>query len=346
MVERQKVAIFGGGGFIGSNLGHRLSEAGYACTLLDLVDNKLKLRFGNAPYRFDRCDISADDDAIGGVVADHDTVIHLAAHVHPSAFLHVPLEVVQLNLFDALKIVDACVRHGRRLIHFSTCEVYGKARGSAEPFNEDRSDCVLGPIGSHRWIYSCAKQLLDRIVHAHGLKGDLDYTIVRPFNFVGPLMDRLVRPTETDNPRVFAHFMSALLFRRPMQLVDGGHSRRCFTYIDDGTAAIQRILEEPAATRNQIVNIGNPANETTIRDLAHSMRAIYRREFEPAADVPIVDVDSRTFYGDGYEDCDRRVPDIGKLRALGWAPRYDLERTLVSSMRYFVTHRDALLATL
>ena len=347
-MTNQSIAIFGAGGFIGSNLAHHLrGHERYGCTLLDVDERKLRLRFGNGEYRYVSCDISKPDAPIAEIVAEHDIVVHLAAHVHPQAFLDRPLDVVQLNFFDALKVVDACVAHGKRLIHFSTSEVYGKTGGSDAAFKEDESDCILGPVANHRWIYSNAKQLLDRIIHAHGLKGDLDYTLIRPFNFVGPLMDKLLHdPDGDDNPRVLAHFLSALFYGRPLQLVNGGHSRRCFTYIGDAIAALELVLDSPEALRNQIVNVGNPSNETTIRDLAALVLEIYRRDFDPEADNPLVEVPGEVFYGAGYEDCDRRLPDISKLTALGWQPQVGLEETFARSMRYFHDNREALEATL
>ena len=116
---------------------------------------------------------------------------------------------------DTLNVIRSCVKHNRRLMHFSTSEVYGKTGGNTVPFREDETNCILGPIVNQRWIYSNAKQLLDRMIHAHALKGDLEYTIVRPFNFVGPLMDYLFPEIGEGNPRVFAHFISVLLFKRP-----------------------------------------------------------------------------------------------------------------------------------
>lgn len=280
-------------------------------------------------------------------LADSDLVFDLAAHVHPAMFMSKPLDVVQLNLFDCLGVIRACVRHRTRLIHFSTSEVYGKANGSDNPFDEDTSDLVLGPIRNQRWIYSTAKQLLDRMIFAYGQEHGLDYTLVRPFNFVGPLMDKYSKVwSRNDNPRVFANFMSSLVYDRPLQLVDGGKSRRCFTYIDDAVSALQAIVDHPVETNRQIINIGNPANEISICGLAELMVARYRKLLPEKAVPRIVDVPSMKFYGTGYEDCDRRMPRIDKLRALGWEPEYDLERTVGSSMDYFLHNRDRLVKIL
>ncbi|AHM04481.1 UDP-glucose 4-epimerase [Roseibacterium elongatum DSM 19469] len=317
-----RIAIFGASGFVGSNIAHHLARnPAYETRLFDLEERKLALRFENESYDFEPVSIANGNPRVDEIVSESDLVFDLAAYVHPAMFLARPLDVVQLNFFDCLNVVEACVRHRKRLIHFSTSEVYGKAHGSSDPFREDTTDLVLGPVGKTRWIYSCAKQLLDRMIHAHGEEHGLDYTLVRPFNFVGPLMDKYSREwRHDDNPRVFANFMSALVYGRPLQLVEGGRSRRCFTHIDDAVAAIQAIIDHPEAMSRQVVNVGNPENETTIRGLAELMSARYRAVC-PAGPAPrILDVAARDFYGDGYEDCDRRLPDISKLRAIGSVP--------------------------
>jgi UDP-apiose/xylose synthase len=136
--------------------------------------------------------------------------------------------------------------------------------------------------------------------------------------------------------------MSALIYNRPIQLVNGGHSRRCFTYIEDAVRALELLIRRRHDVNRQIVNIGNPANETTIADLAARLIRIYRTHCDPTADVAIENISSEEFYGPGYEDCDRRIPDISKLKRLGWAPRYDLEETFTRSAVYFYENRERL----
>ena len=343
-----KISLFGASGFVGSNLARHLADTGaHEVRLFDLEDRKLRLRFENTAYAFEPLDIATDTARIDEIVAESDLVFDLAAFVHPAMFLQKPLDVVQLNLFDCLNVIRACVRHDTRLIHFSTSEVYGKAYGSDAPFREDETDLVLGPVGKQRWIYSCAKQLLDRMIHAHGVQDGLRYTLVRPFNFMGPLMDRYTREwSRDDNPRVFANFMSALVYGRPLQLVDGGHARRCFTDIDDAVSALLAIVDHPEEMNRQIVNIGNPANEISIRGLAEMMAARYAA-LHPDKPAPrIVDVPATRFYGDGYEDCDRRLPDITKLKSIGWTPRHDLRATVDRSMAYFLQNHDRMVEVL
>lgn len=343
-----KITLFGASGFIGSNLAVRLTESGqHQMTLCDVDDAKLRLRFENTPFSYEKVDISTDTKRVDSLVAESDLVFDLAAFVHPAMFVTKPLDVVRLNFFDCLNVIQACVRHKKRLIHFSTSEVYGKTGGSDAPFNENETDLILGPIQNQRWIYSCAKQLLDRMIYAYGEEHGLNYTLIRPFNFVGPLMDKYSKVWDrTDNPRVFANFMSALVYDRPLQLVDGGMNRRCFTYIDDAVSALEAVVAHPDEMNRQIVNVGNPRNESTIADLARKMADLYVQHFDSSARPTIESVSSGSFYGKGYEDCDRRMPDISKLRSIGWEPQYGLDETLFKSMDYFYRHKTRLVELL
>jgi UDP-apiose/xylose synthase len=280
-----------------------------------------------------------------------DLVLDLIAYANPGLYVRMPLEVFHLNFAENLKIADACVRHDKRLIQFSSCEVYGKTPVSwlseqlTDPddpdyatFSEDQSHFILGPVGKHRWIYSCAKQLLERVLHAYGMEGRLNYSIIRPFNFVGPKIDYL--PDESDGiPRVFSYFMQALLTGDDMQLVDGGTHRRCYTYIGDAVDCIARVVDNPGgACDRQIFNIGSPDNEVSIAELAHLMRAICQERFARPGEAlsDVVTVPGDEFYGAGYDDSDRRIPDIAKAQQLlGWQPEVDLRETFFRTMEYY-----------
>ena len=215
---------------------------------------------------------------------------------------------------------------------------------SADPrfalFSENSSVFILGPVEKHRWIYACAKQLLERVIHAYGLEHGFNYTIIRPFNFIGPKIDYLLN--ETDGiPRVFSFFMEALISGTAMKLVDGGHQRRCYTYIDDAVDGIYRIVENRGGVCDrEIFNIGTPVNEVSIRQLAELMKEIYIEKFwDGRSSLPaIMDVAAEQFYGKGYEDSDRRIPDISKARTLlGWEPRWAMRDLLENTMRYYIT---------
>ena len=347
-----KILNLGGAGFIGSHLTHRLLREGHWVTAVDLAADKILEFLDHPRLAFLRQDIRSPECDLEALVAGADLVIDLIAYANPGLYVRMPLEVFRLNFLENLRIAEACVRQDKRLIQFSTCEVYGRSAASlgnarlADPedpihatFSEDGSEFILGPVDKHRWIYACSKQLLERVLHAYGLEMDFNYTIIRPFNFLGPKIDFL--PSEKDGiPRVFSFFMDALLTGAEMKLVDGGSQRRCYTHIEDAVECVYRIVENPAGVCDrEIFNIGSPDNEVSIRGMAELMREIYAEKFRdpPAPLPPIVSVPGEVFYGKGYEDSDRRIPDITKARTLlGWEPAWRIRETLEATMGYYV----------
>ncbi len=349
-----RILSLGCGGFIGSHLTERLLKEGHAVVGVDTHTDKIEEFIDHENFTFLDVDICQPGFDLDSLVKDTDLTIDLIAYANPGIYVRNPLEVFRLNFTENLKIAEACVRQGKRLIQFSSCEVYGKTIAAVAPdkvkdpedpelatFSEDTTAMIMGPVTKHRWIYACAKQLLERVLHAYGLEGKLTYSIIRPFNFIGPKIDYL--PSETDGvPRVFSYFMEALIQGTQMKLVNGGLQRRCYTYIDDAIDCIYLIVEnENNACDNQIFNVGSPYNEVTIRQLAETMRDIYAEEFGgPEAKLPeIVEVTAEEFYGEGYEDSDRRIPDTTKIQTLlGWEPKYGLHELLRRTMAYYVPH--------
>jgi UDP-apiose/xylose synthase len=333
-----KLVVLGAGGFIGSNLVEDLiARDEHEVLGVDVSDEKLA-GISGPNFQFISANISEARELTEDIVAEADVVVDLVAYANPSIYVESPLEVVQLNFFENLRIAETCIKHGKRLIQYSTSEVYGKnPRGTT--FSEAESDLILGPVTKHRWIYAASKQLLERMLHGYGLRGDLEYTIVRPFNFVGPRFDYLVEAGTRGGPRVFAHFMSALLTGGPMYLVDGGEQRRSFTHIKDANDAFFVLLDSPDA-RNQIFNIGNPSTDISIRDLAHLMRNIYADMTGITPHNELVEISGEEFYGMGYEDTNRVPPDISKLEALGWKPRRNLEQTFRDAIAFNLDSRN------
>lgn len=330
-----EILVLGAGGFIGSHLIEHLSARGeHHVVGLDLTREKLNGSI-NHGFEFHEADIRLVPELVDRLTEKADLVVDLIAYANPSIYVTSPLEVFDLNFVQNLRVAEACIKHGARLIQYSSAEVYGKATDGGA-YNEETTDVVLGPVRKQRWIYATAKLLLDRVLYAHGVAGNLDYTIVRPFNFIGPRIDYLVPPGSLGGPRVFAHFMSALLGGGPMYLVDGGDVHRTFLHISDATTAFQTLLDQPDASRNQILNVGNPDSNVTIRELARLMLVLYEEiTGRPARSRPI-EISGEQFYGTGYEDSDRLPPDISKIRALGWAPTRDLETTLRDAMSYYL----------
>jgi len=353
-MTQNKVLLLGAGGFIGANLTERLLLDGeFAVTAIDIENEKLQTHLAHQKLNFFQYDIRSRCESLENMVKEHDLVVDLVAMANPSLYVTNPVDVFDLNFTENLRIVDLCLKHRKRIVQFSTCEVYGKTVASVLgkdpsempfPFNEDTTPMIMGPVCNHRWIYACAKQLLERVLHAYGLEHGLNYTIIRPFNFIGPRIDYL--PSEkAGNPRVFSHFMNGLLYGTPMQLVDGGINYRAYTYIDDAVECIVRIIQNPGGVCDrQIFNIGTPENELTIRQLAELMKEIFNESFriEGDPDPEITTITSKEFYGEGYEDCDRRIPDVTKARnLLGWSSKHDIRSVIYHTMKYFVdVHRE------
>jgi UDP-apiose/xylose synthase len=348
-----KILSLGAAGFIGSHLTDRLLKEGHTVTAVDLETDKVSDFLHHPRLKFLQLDIRSPEWDLDKMVQDADLVIDLIAYANPGLYLRIPLEVFRLNFTENLKIAEACVRHGKRLIQYSTCEVYGRSAATlphanvADPedpihatYSEDSSEYILGPVVKHRWIYSSAKQLLERVLHAYGIEQGFNYTIIRPFNFIGPKIDFL--PHEKEGiPRVFSFFMDALLNGTQMKLVNGGSQRRCYTYIDDAVECSYRIVQNPGGVCDrQIFNIGSPLNEISIRQMAHTMSEIYSQQFrDPSVPLPeIVSVPGEEFYGVGYDDSDRRIPDITKARTLlKWEPTWSVRDILETTMRYYVS---------
>jgi UDP-apiose/xylose synthase len=342
------ITIIGCGGFIGSHLLDRLlKDTTRRITGIDLVSDKIAGHLDNDRFTFVQRDMS-DTASLRPHIERGGTVVLLAALCNPALYTSRTLDVIGVNCLATVPIIRLCAEAGARLVYFSTSEVYGRTaaslagrRGGAAPFllNEERSPFILGPVSAQRWSYACAKQLVERMVFACGREQGLDYTIVRPFNFIGPRMDFVPGIDGEGVPRVLACFLGALLGGSPLQLVDGGRNRRCFTYIGDAIDACMKILERPRAAGGQVFNIGNPANETTIAGLARLMIRLWQRHVPGAGRARVKKVSSAEFYGPGYEDCDRRMPDIRRARTLlGWEPSTGLEAALDMTIRAAVDH--------
>ena len=246
----------------------------------------------------------------------------------------------ELDFEANLPIVRSCVRYGKRILFPSTSEVYGMCRD--RQFDSENSELVLGPIAKQRWIYSCSKQLLDRVIWAYGTKG-LQFTLFRPFNWFGPHLDDVDSPKEGSS-RVLTQFLHNLLYGEPIKLVDGGTQRRSFTYISDGIDALMAILENRAGSADGgIFNIGNPANDLSIRDLAERMIAAVGATpgFEEVGrKARLVETSSGEYYGPGYQDILTRVPSIERARKLlGWSPKVTLADGIRRTLDFYLSGR-------
>jgi nucleoside-diphosphate-sugar epimerase len=332
-----KILILGVNGFIGNSLTeYILKNKDWEVYGMDMAADKLDQCLGHERFRFVEGDITINREWIEYHVKKCDAVLPLVAIATPATYVTDPLKVFELDFEANLDIVRQCVRYKKRVLFPSTSEVYGMC--ADREFDEEKSNLVLGPINKQRWIYSCSKQLMDRVIHAYGMKEGLRYTLFRPFNWIGPKLDNILEPKEGSS-RVLTQFIGNILRGKDIQLVDGGAQRRSFTYIDDGIDALIRIIENrDNAADGRIFNIGNPANDVSIKELAETLIALiktYPKYAKLAERVKLVSVRSAEYYGEGYQDILTRVPSIKNAdNYLGWSPRTDLKTALRKTLDY------------
>ena len=309
---------------------------------MDVGSHKLEDSLGDPRFTFVEGDITINREWIEYHVRKCDVVIPLVAIANPIQYGRDPLRVFEVDFEANLQVVRECVKYRKRLIFPSTSEVYGMCPDAE--LDENKSSLVYGPIDRQRWIYACSKQLLDRVIFAYGVRDKLDYTLVRPFNWIGPKLDDVFAAKEGSS-RLFTQFISNVIFKKPLQLVDGGKQSRSFTYIDDGIDGLLRIIEnKKRRASQQIFNLGNPTNNVTVAQLARMIIAEFAEypDFKGhAAKAKTVVVPAERYFGKYYQDIQRRVPSIANAKKrLGWAPKVDLKRAIKLTLGYHLAHLD------
>ena len=340
----KRLCILGVNGFIGHHLSQRiLADTGWEVYGMDVSSDRVGDLMENPRFHFLEGDITINREWIEYHIRKCDAVLPLVAIATPATYVREPLKVFELDFEANLPIVRSCVKHRKRILFPSTSEVYGMCRDAE--FDPYASELVLGPIDKQRWIYACSKQLMDRVIWAYGAMEGLDFTLFRPFNWIGAGLDSIHTPKEGSS-RVITQFLGHIARGEPIKLVDGGRQKRAFTYIDDGIDALMRIIENRGGVATgKIYNIGNPANDYSVRDLARMMldlAAQYPEYRANAARVELVEVGSAEYYGPGYQDVQHRVPAIANTMAeLDWAPKVDMATALRHIFDAYRGHLDA-----
>jgi len=338
-----KVLILGANGFIGSSLTHAiLKKKDWEVYGMDVGDNKLGDSLGNPRFKFVEGDVMISHEWIEYHVKKCDVVVPLVAIANPAQYVKNPLRVFELDFESNLAVVRQCVKYNKRIIFPSTSEVYGMSPD--RELNEHDTNMVYGPIDKQRWIYACSKQLLDRVIYAYGVRDNIDYTLFRPFNWIGPKLDNVFEAKEGSS-RLFTQFISNVIYKKPIQLVDGGKQSRSFTFIDDGIDALLRIIEnKDGRASRQIFNLGNPKNDVSVAQLAKYIIAAFKHypEYrEHAAQAKVVAVSSGKYFGKYYQDIQKRVPSIANVtKQLGWKPKIDLKTAIRLTLDYHLAHKD------
>jgi UDP-glucose 4-epimerase len=309
-----RVLITGGAGFIGSHLADALLAQGDAVTILDNLTTGSRANIAHIENQITIHQGDIRDEAlVGSLVKEADLVLHMAAALGVKNIMENTVESVSINFTGSDVVLKAATEHKKRLLIASTSEIYGK--NPQQPLNEE-SDRVVGAPQKIRWTYSDAKALEEAIAHTlhrtHGLK----VTTVRFFNTVGP------RQTGQYG-MVLPRFVQQALNNEDITIYDDGSQSRVFCHVDDAVRAVLALVKDDS-TIGDYFNIGG-VGEVTIKELAE--RVIART----GSTSKLVSIPFDQAYGAGFEDMQRRVPDISKVKAkIGWSPEHNLDSIIDS----------------
>lgn len=314
-----KVLVTGGAGFIGSHLCEALLNRGDEVWALDdLSTGRLEnLRtFARHPrFRFLEGTV-LDAATVQGLVAQVDRVFHLAAAVGVKYVLENPLRSLLTNIRGTEVVLEACAAHKRRVLLFSSSEVYGK--GVTVPFTEG-DDRVMGPTHKLRWSYACGKAVDECMAQAYWEQQQLPVTTVRCFNTTGP------RQTGAYG-MVIPNMVLRALRGEPILVYGDGQQSRCFSAVSDVVRGAM-LLADSTAAEGEIFNIGTD-EEITVGQLAERVK----EKCESSSAIEYVPYEQ--IYGRSFEDMRRRVPNLQKInRVVGYRPSQTLDQLLESIIR-------------
>src|ERR1700761_3565661 len=245
----KKVLILGVNGFIGHHLSKRILETtDWEVYGMDMSTDRITELLGHPRMHFFEGDITINKEWVEYHVKKCDVILPLVAIATPSTYVQQPLKVFELDFEANLPIVRSAVKYRKHLVFPSTSEVYGMC--ADDEFDPDASALTYGPINKPRWIYACSKQLMDRVIWGYGMQEGLNFTLFRPFNWIGPGLDSIFSQKEGSS-RVVTQFLGNIARGESIQLVDGGAQKRAFTDIDDGIDALMRIIDNPAGIASQ-----------------------------------------------------------------------------------------------
>ena len=340
MKKKLRILILGCGGFIGSHLTTMLlKEKNVEVYGLDLDKKNIEKHLVNKKFFFCFGDVNKNQNWIKNKIKKCDIIIPLIAIATPNTYMKEPLKVFELDFESNLKIIRLVAKFKKRLIFPSTSEVYGIT--NEKNFKEYSSKLTVGPVHKSRWIYSTSKQLLDRIIFAYAEKKDLKFTIFRPFNWIGPNLDKL-KKAQIGNGRVLSIFISNILNKKNLSLVNNGIQKRSFTYIDDGILALKKIIFGNENKLNKkIFNIGNPKNHITIKKLSKLVVDEFISQSKNIKSIKVVNTTEKKFFGKGYEDMKARQPNINEAKKLlKWTPKINYKNAIKYTVKYYLKNES------
>jgi len=307
-----RVFITGGAGFIGSHLADHYVNIGHTVTLLDNFSTGSKTNTAHLEGKVTTFDGDIRNiELVESLTKDTDLVLHMAAALGVKTILESPLESMSTNITGSEVILNAAAKYNKRIIIASTSEIYGK--NPKQPLSET-DDRVVGAPQKIRWTYSDAKAIEEAMAFALHQEMKLPVTTVRLFNTVGP------RQTGRYG-MVVPRFVHAALKNEPITIYGDGTQSRVFCHVADAVQAIA-IIAATDSTIGDVYNVGG-TGEVTIQQLAEQVVALTGSTSE------ITYTSYSDAYPAGFEDIQRRVPDISKIKsAINWVPTKDLKRII------------------
>ena len=307
-----KYLVTGGAGFIGSHLCERLISRGEQAIILDNYSISSISNIGGFQQKVKVVEGNIlNKSLVDELVAESDYVVHLAAALGVLNIVNKPLDSLRTNLQGTEVVLEAANKHNKPILIASTSEIYGK--NDKVPLNEE-DDRIIGHPLKSRWSYSEAKAVDESLAYFYYLENKLPIRIVRFFNTVGP---RQVGHYGMVLPR----FVSAALKNEPLQVYGTGEQIRCFCHVEDAVRALLQVMDSDKSM-GEVFNIGNN-QQISILELAKRVIQITDSKSE------IIKIPYTEAYPDGFEDMQRRVPDISKIKnVLGWSPQIGLDQTI------------------
>jgi len=316
-----KILVTGGAGFIGSHLAEKLLESGHEVFIIDnlwtgKLDNLSKIQNHKRLHLV--VNTILDESVMNELIFKVDHVYHLAAAVGVKKIMDHPVETLDINVKGTEMVLRLANQFKKKVFIASTSEIYGKHLEHDLSEDDNR---IMGTVKKRRWAYACSKTLDEFLALAYFDEKKLPIVIGRLFNTVGPRQTGqygMVLPT----------FVQSALLGKPIIVYGEGTQTRSFTYVKDVVEAITRLMDEPAA-EGDIFNVGNNT-EVTINELAQKVKEMTGSNSE------IEHIPYEKAYGPGFEDMEKRCPNIDKVKKLiVFEPSYDLEAIIQSVIDYF-----------
>jgi UDP-glucose 4-epimerase len=321
-----KAPITGGAGFVGSHLAEALLGRGDEVFVLDdlstgSIENIEHLK---RDRRFHYAVDNVMNEPVTAELIDRvDVVFHLAAAVGVRLIVESPVNTIETNVHGTEMVLKLANKKKKKVLVASTSEVYGKS--NVVPFRED-ADLVMGATSKGRWSYACSKAIDEFLALAYHKEKRLPVVVFRLFNTVGP------RQTGRYG-MVIPNFVKQCLLAHPLTVFGDGSQSRCFTYVSDVVDVLLKLADDPAAV-GEVFNIGNDREEVTMLDLARRVK----ERTGSRSEIVMVPYDQA--YEEGFEDMQRRVPDVSKLRRLtGYEPKVHLDEILDRVIDYFTSDK-------